>query len=87
MNQNLEISAKDFAHSLTLRETQIKIKLIKKNNTPHLKIDLVSNSIVNEVPITFIMVKNWAEYNLPNIGTPSVYFYCDKLIINLTVTL
>lgn len=67
-----EISAKDFAHSLTLRETQIKIKLIKKNNTPHLKIDLVSNSIVNEVPITFIMVKNWAEYNLPNIGTPSV---------------
>jgi len=67
-----ELSTDDLVHSMSSRESQVKFKLIKKDNLPHLKIDLITNCITNEIPINFILVRNWADYNPPNIGIPSV---------------
>lgn len=67
-----ELITDDLAHSLQTRENQMKLKLVKKDNVPHLRIELSANSLVNEIPITLILVRNWLDYNPPNMGVPSV---------------
>ena len=50
----------------------MKLKLVKKDNVPHLRIELSANCLVNEIPITLILVRNWPDYNPPNMGVTSV---------------
>ncbi|CAK5080561.1 unnamed protein product [Meloidogyne enterolobii] len=67
-----ELSTDDLIGSIQSRENQAKFKLVKKDNIPHLRIELSANGLVNEIPINFILVRNWNDYNPPNMGTPSV---------------
>jgi hypothetical protein len=66
------LSTADLAHSTSSRESEIKLKLIKKDNAPHLKIDLITQCITNEIPLDFVMVKDWSKYEAPKIGHPTV---------------
>jgi hypothetical protein len=54
------------------RENQAKFKLVKKDNIPHLRIELSANGLVNEIPINLILVRNWSDYNPPDMGPSSV---------------
>lgn len=67
-----ELPTDDLVHSLQAKENQMKLKLAKKQNVPHLRIELSANNLVNEIPIALILVRNWPDYNPPNMGQPSV---------------
>ncbi|KAL7079014.1 hypothetical protein ACQ4LE_001612 [Meloidogyne hapla] len=67
-----ELSTDDLIGSMQARENQAKFKLVKKDNIPHLRIELIANGLVNEIPINLILVRNWNDYNPPDMGPPSV---------------
>lgn len=70
----------DLVHSTTTKENMVKMKLSQRNNSPHLVIELKTICITHEIPIDFVLVRNWHDYQMPNIGIPSV-------ISKLTITI
>jgi len=66
-----EISTADLVHSLVGKDSNIKLKLIKKE-VPHLKVELVGSHVTHEVPISLIQPRCWLDYDAPNVGLASV---------------
>lgn len=67
-----ELPVEDLTNSLSTKENMMKMKLTQRNDVPHLVIELRTICIVHEIPIKFILVKNWPDYGMPNAGTPKV---------------
>ncbi|KAL3090893.1 hypothetical protein niasHS_007268 [Heterodera schachtii] len=63
-----ELSTDDFVRSLHSRATQIKLKMTKKDGVPHLRVELSANSLVNEIPIVLVVLRQWPDFNPPNMG-------------------
>jgi len=66
-----EIPTADLIHSLIGKDSNIKLKLIKKE-VPHLKVELVGSHVTHEIPISLIQVRCWPDYDAPNVGLASV---------------
>lgn len=57
-----------FSRSINIKEQSTKIRLTKIGNTPHLKVEQKTCSIVHEIPVELIPTRHWKSNDIPNIS-------------------
>ncbi|KAH7703663.1 Hus1-like protein [Aphelenchoides avenae] len=70
-----ELSTEDLVQSVHVKEESIKLKLTRKENAPHLRVELLSSSVIHEIPVSILAVRQWDNYLPPNTGQPTVAIY------------
>lgn len=69
-----EINLMNLLQSLPSNANFVHLKLTKKDNTPHLRIELRNITITHDIPINLQPVRMWGLFKTPITGPPSVCF-------------
>uniref|UniRef100_A0A0R3S312 DNA repair protein RAD51 homolog 3 n=1 Tax=Elaeophora elaphi TaxID=1147741 RepID=A0A0R3S312_9BILA len=75
----MEVEKDHLFESMNVKDRSTKIRLIKLDNVPHLKVEQRSCGMTHELPVILIPTKYWKSYDMPALSNISVTLHLPPL--------